>query len=82
MNRSSNPVVTQRVPYTEVLPSDASTAKRRCTWRGLCCLSKVSPSIAINSDKQGPPGQRRYTYEPTYLLRGLTELYIDYTPTP
>jgi cytochrome P450 len=38
--------------------------------------------IAINPDKHGPPGHRRYTYEPTYLLRGLTELYIDYTPTP
>ena len=38
--------------------------------------------IAINPDKHGPPGNRSYTYEPTYLLRGLTELYIDYTPTP
>lgn len=38
--------------------------------------------IVINAGKHGPPGQRRYTYEPSYLLRGLTELYIDYTPTP
>jgi cytochrome P450 len=37
--------------------------------------------IQISSAEHGPPGQRRYRYEPTFLLRGLTELHIEFTPT-
>ena len=37
--------------------------------------------IQINEAEHGPPGQRRYRYEPTFLLRGLTELHIEFTPT-
>ncbi|BBZ15661.1 hypothetical protein MBRA_58560 (plasmid) [Mycobacterium branderi] len=37
------------------------------------------PDIKINEDKHGPAGHRRYTYEPTYMLRGLTELYLSFT---
>jgi|GEM_PF-4811003 len=29
----------------------------------------------------GPLGQRAYHYEPTFLLRGLTQLHIEFTPT-
>ena len=38
--------------------------------------------IQISEAKHGPPGQRNYRYEPTFLLRGLTELHIEFTPTP
>jgi cytochrome P450 len=38
--------------------------------------------ITINEDKHGPATRRRYTYEPTYILRGLTELHLRYTPVP
>ena len=38
--------------------------------------------IQISEAKHGPPGQRSYRYEPTFLLRGLTELHIEFTPTP
>ena len=27
----------------------------------------------------GAPGHRTYGYEPTFLLRGLTELHIEFT---
>lgn len=27
-----------------------------------------------------PAGSRRYQYEPTFILRGLTALHIDFTP--
>ena len=37
--------------------------------------------IQISEAKHGPPGQRSYRYEPTFLLRGLTELHIEFTPT-
>lgn len=36
--------------------------------------------ITISEAKHGPPGRRSYTYEPTFLLRGLTELHIEFTP--
>jgi cytochrome P450 len=36
--------------------------------------------ITISQSSHGPVAQRRYTYEPTFLLRGLTELHIEFTP--
>jgi len=36
--------------------------------------------IAINQELHGPPGDRAYNYEPTFILRGLTELNITFTP--
>jgi cytochrome P450 len=35
--------------------------------------------IRIDEAVHGPPGDRRYAYEPTFLLRGLTELHIEFT---
>jgi cytochrome P450 len=36
--------------------------------------------ITINEAIHGPAEDRHYTYEPTFLLRGLTELHIEFTP--
>ena len=36
--------------------------------------------IAISDAKHGPAGDRQYRYAPTFLLRGLTELHIEFTP--
>lgn len=36
--------------------------------------------LVISEGKHGPPGHRQYLYEPTFLLRGLTELHIEFTP--
>jgi cytochrome P450 len=36
--------------------------------------------IRINEAKHGPAGDRRYSYEPTYILRGLSELHLTFTP--
>ncbi len=36
--------------------------------------------IRISEGHHGPAGQRRYSYVPTFILRGLTELYIEFTP--
>ena len=36
--------------------------------------------IRIAESKHGPAGARRYTYEPTFIMRGLTELHIEFTP--
>ena len=36
--------------------------------------------ITINENKHGSADARHYSYEPTFLLRGLTELHIEFTP--
>jgi cytochrome P450 len=36
--------------------------------------------IKINESKHGRADDRHYSYEPTFLLRGLTELHIEFTP--
>jgi cytochrome P450 len=36
--------------------------------------------ITISEVNHGPVDDRRYTYEPTFLLRGLTALHIDFAP--
>lgn len=42
-------------------------------------LDRMS-EIRISEAKHGPVDQRSYGYEPTFLLRGLTELHIEFTP--
>ncbi len=37
--------------------------------------------IGISETEHGPAGARRYHYMPTYILRGLTRLYLEFTPT-
>ena len=38
--------------------------------------------IKISESSHGPAGARRYDYVPTYILRGLQRLHLDFTPTP
>lgn len=35
--------------------------------------------IRISERHHGPPGSRRYRYVPTFILRGLTELHVEFT---
>jgi len=37
--------------------------------------------IRISEEAHGPPGDRRYSYVPTYILRGLTRLQLEFTPS-
>jgi cytochrome P450 family 150 subfamily A5 len=36
--------------------------------------------IRISDSQHGPPGARRYEYAPTYILRGLQRLHLEFTP--
>lgn len=36
--------------------------------------------IRIDDAKHGPAGDRRFTFEPTFILRGLTDLHLEFTP--
>jgi cytochrome P450 len=42
-------------------------------------LDRMS-DIAVSEDHHGPTGERRYAYEPTFIMRGLSELHITFTP--
>ena len=36
--------------------------------------------IRLSEEHHGPPSARRFEYEPTWVLRGLHELHIEFTP--
>ena len=36
--------------------------------------------IRVSEEHHGPAGARRFDYAPTYILRGLNRLHIEYTP--
>jgi cytochrome P450 len=38
--------------------------------------------ITISEAEHGPAGARHYDYLPTYILRGLTRLHLQFTPAP
>ncbi|HTZ09311.1 MAG TPA: cytochrome P450 [Acidimicrobiales bacterium] len=37
--------------------------------------------IRLDEEHHGPPGARRFSYEPTWVLRGLRRLHIEFTPS-
>jgi len=36
--------------------------------------------IHLSEEHHGPPGQRRFRYDPTWVLRGLSTLHLEFTP--
>jgi cytochrome P450 len=36
--------------------------------------------IRLSEEHHGPPGDRRFRYEPTWILRGLTKLHLEFEP--
>jgi cytochrome P450 len=42
-------------------------------------LARLS-DIRISESAHGPVGDRQYAYVPTYILRGLTQLNLEFTP--
>lgn len=36
--------------------------------------------IRLSEEHHGPAGKRRFRYEPTWILRGLTELHLEFEP--
>jgi cytochrome P450 len=37
-------------------------------------------TITVDEAEHGPPGDRRYAYAPTFILRGLEKLHLELTP--
>lgn len=38
--------------------------------------------IRISEEMHGPANDRKYEYEPTFIMRGLTALHVEYQPLP
>jgi cytochrome P450 len=38
--------------------------------------------LTISEEHHGPAHDRRYNYEPTFIMRGLTELHLEFKPIP
>jgi cytochrome P450 len=38
-------------------------------------------NIRLSEEHHGPPDARRFRYEPTWVLRGLTKLYLEFDPS-
>lgn len=36
--------------------------------------------IRIREERHGPPDARRYSYEPTFIMRGLQDLHLEFNP--
>jgi len=45
-------------------------------------LSGRTSDIAISQSAHGPAGARRYEYIPTYVVQGLTNLHLEFSPAP
>jgi cytochrome P450 len=41
-------------------------------------LLERTRNLRISEEHHGPPGARQYKYVPTFILRGLTHLYVDF----
>ena len=65
-------------------PRRALLPRRTARPRGGPCLDRAHPgSDAAHRNRRSPrtgrPTDRRYNYEPTYILRGLSELHLSFT---
>jgi hypothetical protein len=40
--------------------------------------SSSTSDIAISEREHGPAGARRYRYIPTFIMRGLTQLHLEF----
>jgi len=47
---------------------------------GIQRLLEGTSDIRISEAAHGPAGARRYEYIPTYILRGVTNLHLEFTP--
>jgi cytochrome P450 len=43
-------------------------------------LLQRTRNIRLSEEHHGPAGDRRFTYEPTWILRGLTKVYLEFDP--
>ena len=63
---------------------NAATKATRLLTEGRVTINRLfdrTADIAVSEAAHGSAGDRRYEYLPTYFLRGLINLHLEFTPT-
>ena len=69
----------QHLAFGRVIHSCPGAPLARAETRvGIERLLDRTTEIRISDARHGPQAQRRYTYIPTFILRGLTELHLEF----
>ena len=86
--RAARPTSRSSAP-TRATTSRSATARTRAPARRSRAPRAASPSSdcstgwttsRISEKEHGPPGARRYDYVPTYILRGVSRLHLEFEP--
>lgn len=79
--RADRPNVREQIAFVRGVHSCPGAPLARA--EGRISLNRIldrMSGITISDEHHGPAGARRYAYEPTFIMRGLTELHIEFTP--
>jgi cytochrome P450 len=81
MFRSDRPNVREQIAFIRGVHSCPGAPLARA--EGRISLNRILDrmrEITISEEHHGPTDDRRYTYESTFIMRGLNELHITFTP--
>jgi cytochrome P450 len=79
--RADRPNVREQIAFVRGVHSCPGAPLARA--EGRISLNRIldrMSGITISEEHHGPAGARRYAYEPTFIMRGLNELHIEFTP--
>jgi hypothetical protein len=64
----------QSGPGARVAPAEARVSVNRL-------LDRMA-NIRISEEMHGLAGERKYEYDPTFIMRGLSALHVEFDPLP
>ncbi|KUI39966.1 cytochrome [Mycobacterium sp. GA-1199] len=79
--RADRPNVREQIAFIRGVHSCPGAPLARA--EGRISLNRIldrMADITISTEHHGPPEDRRFTYEPTFIMRGLSELHITFSP--
>lgn len=79
--RPDRPHVREQIAFIRGVHSCPGTPLARA--EGRISLNRILDRMAdirVSEAHRGPAGERRYEYEPTFIMRGLGELHLTFTP--
>ena len=79
--RADRPNVREQIAFVRGIHSCPGAPLART--EGRISLNRILDRMAdirISEEHHGRADARRYTYEPTFIMRGLTELHLEFTP--
>ncbi len=81
--RSDRPNVREQIAFIRGVHSCPGAPLARA--EGRISLNRIldrMSDITISDEHHGPVEARHYAYEPTFIMRGLSELHIEFDPVP